>query len=68
MVGLLSQPYGINRKDNMNIFFSLALVLVGFILTFLAVITLIHSSHYVVAVLLMFGGVVMMFEGLPKHE
>lgn len=58
----------LTERNNMNIFFSLALVLVGFILTFLAVITLIHSSHYIVAVLLMFGGVVMMFEGLPKHE
>ena len=44
------------------------MVLVGFLLAFLSLITIIHSSHYVVAVLLMFGGVVMMFEGLPKHE
>jgi len=58
----------LTERNNMNIFFSLALVLVGFILTFLAVITLIHSSHYVVGVLLLFGGVTIMFGGLPNHE
>ena len=52
----------------MDIFFRLTMVLVGFLLAFLSVITLIHSSHYVVAVLLLFGGVTIMFGGLPNHE
>ena len=52
----------------MEIFFRLTMVLVGFLLAFLSLITLIHSSHYVVAVLLLFGGVLIMFEGLPRHE
>ena len=52
----------------MEIFFRLTMLLVGFLLAFLSLITLIHSQHYVVAVLLLFGGVVIMFEGLPRHE
>jgi uncharacterized membrane protein YccC len=52
----------------MEIMFRLTMVLVGFLLAFLSLITLIHSSHYVVAVLLMFGGVLTMFGGLPNHE
>ena len=52
----------------MEIFFRLTMVLVGFLLALLSVITIIHSSHYVVAVLLMFGGVTIMFGGLPRHE
>ena len=52
----------------MEIFMRLTMVLVGFLLAFLSLITLIHSSHYAVAVLLMFGGVTIMFGGLPNHE
>ena len=52
----------------MEIMFRLTMVLVGFLLAFLSVITLIHSSHYVVAVLLLFGGVTIMFGGLPNNE
>jgi len=52
----------------MEIFFRLTMVLVGFLLAFLSVITLMYSSHYVVAVLLLFGGVTIMFGGLPNHE
>ena len=52
----------------MEIFFRLTMVLVGFLLAFLSLITIMHSSHYVVAVLLLFGGVLTMFGGLPNHE
>ena len=52
----------------MDIFFRLIMVLVGFLLAFLSIITLIHSSHYVLSVLLLFGGVTIMFGGLPNHE
>ena len=52
----------------MEILFRLTMLLVGFLLAFLSLITLIHSQHYVVAILLLFGGVVIMFEGLPRHE
>ena len=52
----------------MEIMFRLTMVLVGFLLAFLSLITIIHSSHYVVGVLLLFGGVLIMFEGLPRHE
>ena len=52
----------------MEIMFRLTMVLVGFLLAFLSLITIIHSSHYVVAVLLLFGGVIIMFEGLPHNE
>jgi hypothetical protein len=52
----------------METFFRLTMVLVGFLLAFLSLITIIHSSHYVVGILLMFGGVTIMFGGLPNHE
>ena len=52
----------------MEIMFRLTMVLVGFLLAFLSLITIMHSSHYVVAILLLFGGVLIMFEGLPRHE
>ena len=46
----------------------LTMILVGFLLVFLGLITFIHSTHYIVGVLISFGGVVIMFEGLPKYE
>lgn len=52
----------------MEIMFRLTMVLVGFLLAFLSLITIMHSSHYVVGILLMFGGVLTMFGGLPNHE
>ena len=52
----------------MEIMFRLTMVLVGFLLAFLSVITIIHSQHYVVAILLLFGGVTIMFGGLPHNE
>jgi len=52
----------------MEIMFRLTMILVGFLLAFLSVITIIHSSHYVLSVLLLFGGVTIMFGGLPHNE
>tara|TARA_R100001163_G_scaffold59970_1_gene48958 strand:+ start:68 stop:253 length:186 start_codon:yes stop_codon:yes gene_type:complete len=46
----------------------LLMVLFGFILAMLGVILSIHSEHYVVGLLITFGGVVSVFEGLPKYE
>ncbi len=52
----------------MEIIARLTMLLVGFLLTFLALIVTLHSSHYVISVLLFFGGVVTMFGGLPDYE
>ena len=57
-----------NEVSVMEIFARLTMVLVGFLLAFLSVITLMNSSHYIVAVLLLFGGVTIMFGGLPNNE
>ncbi len=46
----------------------LTMLLVGFLLTFLALIVTLHSSHYVISVLLFFGGVTIMFGGLPRYD
>ena len=52
----------------MEIIARLTMLLVGFLLTFLALIVTLHSSHYVISILLFFGGVVTMFGGLPDYE
>ena len=47
----------------------LLMVLVGFILAMLGVITFVHSGeHSMLGVLLSFAGVVSMFHGLPNYE
>ena len=46
---------------------SLLMVLVGFILAMLGIITFMHSEHQVIAILLFFGGICSIFEGLPKR-
>ena len=46
----------------------LLMVLVGLVLAQLGIITFINSSHYIIGVLLLFGGVMSVLEGLPKHE
>ena len=46
----------------------LLMVLTGLILAQLGIITFINSSHYIIGVLLVFGGVMSVLEGLPKHE
>ena len=52
----------------MNLIASLVMVLVGFLLAFLGVITFINSDHYTVGVLLLVGGCLITLEGLPKYE
>ena len=46
----------------------LLMVLTGLIFAQLGIITFINSSHYIIGVLLLFGGVMSVLEGLPKHE
>jgi len=46
----------------------LLMVLVGFIVVMLGVITFIHSSdHRILGILISFGGVMAMFGGLPDN-
>ena len=44
------------------------MTLTGLILAMLGIITAVHSDHQVLGVLLLFGGVMCMHEGLPNHE
>jgi hypothetical protein len=46
----------------------LLLLLTGLILGQLGVITFIHSSHWIIGILLLFGGVMSMLEGLPNAK
>ena len=47
----------------------LLMVLVGFILAMLGVITFIHGGeHHMLGILITFGGVVSIFGGLPHYE
>ena len=43
----------------------LMMILVGFIVAMLGIITAIHSEHHVLGLLISFAGVVSMFGGLP---
>jgi hypothetical protein len=43
----------------------LMMILVGFIVAMLGIITAIHSEHHVLGLLISFAGVVAMFGGLP---
>ena len=44
------------------------MTLTGLILGMLGMITAIHSNHFVLGVLLLFGGVWAMHEGLPSYD
>ena len=46
----------------------LLMVLTGFILAMLGVITFMHGEHYVIGILISFAGVVSIFGGLPNYE
>jgi len=46
----------------------LLMVLFGFILAMLGIILSIHSEHYVVGLLITFGGVGSVLEGVAKYE
>jgi len=52
----------------MEIAMRIMMILVGFGIVFLGLIISMHSSHWEVAILLMFGGVVTMFGGIPNAE
>jgi len=45
----------------------LIMILTGFVLAMLGLITFIHSDHQTLGVLILFGGVMSMFGGLPNH-
>jgi hypothetical protein len=45
----------------------LMMILTGFVLAMLGLITFIHSDHQTLGVLILFGGVMSMFGGLPNH-
>ena len=68
-MGLVYNPIH-NRKDNMNAekIARLLMVLVGFILAMLGVITFVHSGeHQVLGILISFAGVMSMFGGVPDN-
>ena len=46
----------------------LLMVLAGFVLAMLGVITFVHSDHNTLGILISFGGVLSILEGLPKYE
>ena len=66
-MGLVYNPIH-NRKDNkMETVMRLMMVLVGFIIAMLGVITAIHSEHQMLGLMISFAGVVSMFGGLPDN-
>ena len=46
----------------------LIMILTGFVLAMLGLITFIHSDHQTLGVLILFGGVMSMFGGLPNNH
>ena len=52
----------------MEIAMRLLMILVGFAIVFLGLVTSMFSSHWEVSILLMFGGVVTMFGGIPNAK
>ena len=46
----------------------LLMVLTGFVLALLGVIVFVHGEHYEVGILISFGGVLSMFNGLPNWD
>ena len=66
-MGLVYNPIH-NRKDNkMETVMRLMMILVGFIIAMLGVITAIHSEHHMVGLMISFAGVVSMCGGLPDN-
>ena len=45
----------------------LMMILVGFIIVMLGIITAIHSEHHMLGLMISFAGVVSMFGGLPDN-
>ena len=52
---------------NAEIIARLLMVLTGFVLAMLGVITFMHGEHYVIGILISFAGVMSMFGGLPDN-
>ena len=66
-MGLVYNPIH-NRKDNkMETVARLMMILVGFIIAMLGIITAIHSEHHMLGLMISFAGVVSMFGGLPDN-
>ena len=66
-MGLVYNPIH-NRKDNkMETVMRLMMILVGFIIAMLGIITAIHSDHHMLGLMISFAGVVSMFGGLPDN-
>ena len=66
-MGLVYNPIH-NRKDNkMETVMRLMMILVGFIIAMLGVITAIHSEHHMLGLMISFAAVVSMFGGLPDN-
>jgi len=66
-MGLVYNPIH-NRKDNkMETVMRLMMILVGFIIAMLGVITAIHSEYHMLGLMISFAGVVSMFGGLPDN-
>ena len=45
----------------------LMMILVGFIIAMLGIITAVHSEHHMLGLMISFSGVVSMFMGLPDN-
>ena len=66
-MGLVYNPIH-NRKDNkMETIARLMMILVGFIIAMLGIITAVHSEHHMLGLMISFAGVVSMFGGLPDN-
>ena len=67
-MGLIYNSIHNNRKDNtMETIARLMMILVGFIIAMLGIITAIHSDHHMLGLMISFAGVVSMFGGLPDN-
>ena len=66
-MGLVYNPIH-NRKDNkMETVMRLMMILVGFIIAMLGIITAVHSEHHMLGLMISFAGVVSMMMGLPDN-
>ena len=66
-MGLVYNPIH-NRKDNkMETVIRLMMILVGFIIAMLGVITAVYSEHHMLGLMISFGGVMSLFMGLPDN-
>ncbi len=58
-----------NKVNYAEVVARLMMILVGFIIVFLGFITFIHSGeHRILGLLIMFGGLMSMFGGLPHND